>query len=863
MHSAHKDPSRAVWILLLAVTAAGRVLADVRINEVQSSNSGIFRDENGDASDWVELYNDGTDAVNLQGWALSDSVSTPLKWTFGTVTMQPGQFLVVWASGKNRPNGPQVHTNWSISSSGEPILLTRPDGTRADEYPSLAVARDTSMGRKPDGSGPLNFFAVPTPGASNTTTGSTVETLAQPTFSVAGGMHTGPVTVSIASTVSGGTVRYTLDGSDPTESSSAYSAPITLASRVGQANVYSAIPTNYLDPGPPYYEGWQAPAGEVFKIHPLRARVFRSGALPSRITTQSYLIDPLGAARYPFPVVSLTTTPANLFDGTIGIYVPNNYYNEGSAWERPGHIEFYEQGGVLAFQGEMGVRIHGNTTVSRPRKGLRIYSRNPEGNVPFGHRIFPEKAVDRFSTFLLRASGNDWGQTIFRDALVSDIAAPTGIDRMSTRPAVLFIDGEYWGLHNVRDRIDEGYHFHHYGLGENDYTQLEIWSGATPSSAPIYDRGNPVMLSDYEDILARAAANQFASSSGYASLEDRIDIGNFIDYSIHQIWCGNTDWPGNNVRLWRKVVPDRSPGANPRHDGRWRWILYDADFGLALNFSYVPGWNSSASTAAQFDSLAHATATSGGYWSNNEIGTRLLRKCFDNATFRERFASRACDLLNTTLSPSGATARLDAFQALYAPGMAEHVARWRQPFNWQDELSRVRSYMQTRPAAMFGHLVTKLGAPGTASLTVNVDDQSHGVVQVNSIVLDAGTAGVAAAPYPWTGTYLRGVPVQVRAVPRQGSRFVRWADSAGIAGIDPTLPTATITLSGARTLVAEFEPIPCDADIDGSGEVDFGDVALLQLDFGPCSGCATDLDVDGTVDFGDVAIALLEFGTCP
>ncbi|MFZ4723240.1 MAG: CotH kinase family protein [Phycisphaerales bacterium] len=837
--------------------------AGVWINEIQSSNSVTIKDENGDASDWVELYNDGTAAVNLQGWGLSDSASTPFKWTFGSVSIQPGQRLLVWASNKNRPNGPQIHTSWAISAAGEPILLTQPDGTRADEFPSIAVARDTSMGRKPEVTGPLNFFAAPTPGAANTTVGTSVETLARPTFSVAGGMYTGAVTVSIASSVSGGTVRYTLDGSDPTESSSIYTGPITLSSRAGQANVYSAIPTNYLDPGPPYYEGWQAPAGEVFKIHPLRARVFRSGSLPSRITTQSYLVDPQGAGRYPFPMVSLNTTPANLFDSAIGIYVPDNYYNEGSAWERPGHIEFYEQGGALAFQGEVGIRIHGNTTVSRPRKALRIYARNPTGNQPFSHQIFPEKDVDAFDTFLLRAAGNDWGHSIFRDALVSDIASPTGLDRMSTRPAVVFIDGEYWGIHNVRDRIDEGYHFHHYALGENDYTQLEIWSGASPSSAPIYDRGNPAMLSDYQDILARAATGEFATASGYASLEDRIDVGNFIDYSIHQIWCGNTDWPGNNVRLWRKVVPDRSPGAHPRHDGRWRWILYDADFALALNFSYVPGWNSSATATAQYDCLAHATAANGTFWSNNEIGTRLLRKCLDNATFRQRFITRACDLLNTTLSAAGATYRLDVFQTLYAPGMTEHVARWRQPTNWLGEIARLRTYMQARPTAMFGHIVNKFGLAGTAQLTVDVDDQDEGVVRVNSILLDAGTAGVAPAPYPWSGLYMRGVPVAVTAVPREGFRFAGWVDSAGASGVDPDSESVQVLLSGSRTIRASFEPLLCLTDLDGSGEVDPGDIAIALLDFGPCGGCPADLDGTGEVDFADVALILVDFGSCP
>lgn len=261
-------------------------------------------------------------------------------------------------------------------------------------------------------------------------------------------------------------------------------------------------------------------------------------------------------------MVSIATDPGNLFDLDKGIYVSPNFWYKGSAWERPGHIEFFERNGTLAFAGDIGIRVHGNTTVNRPRKSLRIYARNEEGPSTFNHRIFPQKDTAFFDTFLLRAGGNDWGQAIFRDALVSEIAAPSGLDHMSARPAVVFIDGEYWGLHNLRDRIGAGYYFHRYGLGETEFTQLEIPAG---SSWPVYDRGNDAaaLLQDFEDILRDAAGNEFDGVVGYNTLADRIDIANFIDYQAHQIWSGNTDWPGNNVRLWRAVTPDRSSGASP------------------------------------------------------------------------------------------------------------------------------------------------------------------------------------------------------------------------------------------------------------------------------------------------------------
>ena len=847
-------------MLVSIASLAHNVFADLRINEIMSSNLLTIKDENGDSSDWVELYNPDSVAVNLQGWALSDSASNPLKWIFGSVSIQPGQRLVVWASSKNRPNGPQIHTSWAISASGESILLTNPSGTLVDQFPSIAVARDVSMGRQPDGTGPLYFFTQATPGTANITTGYPTETLAQPVFSVAGGMRTTSATVAITSTVVGGTIRYTLDGSDPIESSPVYSVPITLSSRVGQANGISMIRTNNQSVGAPYYEGWQQPSGEVYKINVLRARVFKTNVLPSRITTQSYLIDPLGAGRFSLPMISISSSSENFFSAETGIYVVGNYNNysqDGSAWERPGHIEFYETGGSLAFQGEIGIRLHGGTTVSRPRKSLRIYSRNPTGKVPFAHKIFPDKSVAIFDTFLLRNSGNDWGQAIFRDAMVSALAAPTGIDRQHVRPVVVFLDGEYWGVHNLRDRFDEGYYLNHYGLGDLQFSQLEICS--CNSSWPSADSGEPTLVSDFTDIINRAGNNEFASAAGYAALASRIDIDNYIDYNAIEIWCGNTDWPGNNQRVWRAVTPNTSAGANARLDGRWRWLLYDTDFGLGLDFFYVIGYGD----GPNHNTLAHATTSTGTDWSNNEVGTRLLRKALDNQTFKRKFINRFADLLNTSLSANNATATLDQFQATYSPNMSEHVLRWRQPIDWTGVLARIRNYVQLRPAAVRSHIVSKFGLSGSANLVVNVNDATQGVVTVNTIALQSTTVGVPANPYPWNSVYFKGVSLPIRAQAKPGYEFVSWSlsNAKGVV-LDTRNSESEITLTGDTTLTANFSQIPCLYDLDGSQEIDTGDVGMVLLEIGFCEGCAADLDQSGEVDSGDVSVVLLNFGPC-
>lgn len=777
-------------ILSLILLVANTCYATLYINEIQSGNTKIPDDVGNYTTDWVEIYNSDSSSVNLQGYYLSDDDTKPTKWTFPNVSIPANGFLMVWAS-NIKPAPTQMHASFAISASGEPILLSDPQGALIDRFPPVAIATDVSMGRKPNGTGALYFFNQPTPKASNTTAGTSIDKLPGPGFSVPGGMFTNNVTVSMSTTVTGGTIRYTTDGSDPTESSPVYSNALTLTNPSNNPNVISEIPTNYLDTGAPYYEGWQQPSGKVFKINVVRARVFKAGSDPGEITTQSYLIDPAGASRYPYPVVSIATTKENLFSNETGIYVPGNYNNysqEGKEWERPGHIEFFETGGVPAFKGTIGIRINGNTTANRPRKALRIYNRSTDGSNTFDYKIFPEKDVSSFETFLLRASGNDWGQSIFRDAFVSTLSIHTGLDRMASRPVVVFINGEYWGIHNIRDRTDEGYYLHHYGLKDTEFTQLES-AAANGRSWPVYDRGEPSLLADFEDILNKAYAGDFATAQGYASLTQRIDIDNFIDYQIYEIWSGNTDWPGNNVRLWRAVTPDTNPDANPRFDGRWRWLLYDTDLGLGLNFTYVPGVNE----GPYHDTLSYAsTIGATGFIGNSEEGTRMLRKTLENSVFRTKFINRFADLLNSALSSTNVSAKLNTFQSLYAQGMAEHTDRWRQPFDWSGDVTRIRNYINARPDAVRGHIQNRFNLAGTAQLTVNVDNTNRGTIKVNTLDLAPGTEGVPASPYPWTGAYFQGVPVTLTAQPKPGYKFVSWSNSTS------TGPTVAASDSAAN-----------------------------------------------------------------
>lgn len=812
--------------------------AQLAINEVLSSNDSSEQDEDGDYSDWVEIWNSGTEAVDLTGWGLSDSAANPFKWTFGDVAIQAGEFLVVWASSKNRPavtNGNQLHTSFAISAGGEEILLTRPDGTRIDEFAPIAIPTDYSLGRQPDGTGPWKYFAEHTPGGANVTTGYDA-ILAAPAFSVPGGIYATNVEVSLSTVETGAVVRYTLDGSEPTEASPIFTNALVLGSKTGTPNDLSEIPTNYEPSGPPYYEGWQAPAGEVFKFHVLRARTFRAGAMASPAASRSYVVDAAGTNRFTLPVVSLATDAGNLFSAETGIYTPlnGNMWQTGSAWERPGTLEFFEPDGTCAFNETIGVRLHGNTTRSRPRKALRLYAR---GSGSFAYQIFADKAVDAFDTFILRNGGNDWGNGVIRDLFLQSLTDNTGLDRQFGRPVLVFFNGEYWGLHDLRERFDDGYAKHNYGLDEDEYVQVEIDNASASPYVPIYDSGNEALGGDFSNLWDYVRTHDLANPAYYAAVQDRLAVDSFIDFFQANIFFANTDWPGNNVRAWRSVATNRVEGAPARHDARWRFMLYDTDFGFGANFEYVPGRDE----FAQHDTLAYAASPFQTAVPNHPDATLMFRRLLDNADFRQAFVVRFCDQLNVAYSRAHVTNRWAQWVALVAPEMPEHAARWRQPTNWNNECDRIRAYGEQRTEAVWGHVRNYFGLAAPVDLTLAVTNPAAGFVRINALDLDAGTSGFAG--YPWTGSYFTNYPVALAAQTRPGFQFVEWRRDG--VPVD-TNATIEVALAGAVQYEAVFEADPPPAVV--------APIAFQQLVEG---AAATVFDLDAV--FADPEGQPLEF----
>ncbi|MBX3728315.1 MAG: CotH kinase family protein [Candidatus Sumerlaeia bacterium] len=816
----------AALISLLTGLLLGPAGATVRLNEFVASNGTILADEDGDFSDWIEIVNVGAAPVALSGFGLTDNPGQPFQWTFPAVTLDAGQHLLVWASGKNRrPTSGPLHTNFSIAAGGEPLRLTRPDGSVADELAARAVPRDLSLGRSPDGTGAWFLFDQPTPGAANTTP-AYIDVLAPPVFSHEAGFHPAPFNLTFTAPDPLATILYTLDGSDPhpgnlagtdylyknrypvdpgdpfgsylvaTTQSQTYAAPLAIVDRTSEPDRLTGRSTT-IDRSPDHY----TPVAPVFKGSAVRARAVREGYLPSDIVTRTFFVAPGDGPRFDVPVVSLVVPEDAFYDYTSGIHVagidydtwrqqhptatpqiwnrPANFHRRGPEWEVPAHVEFYETPTAPVLAQAAGIRIHGGGIRAAPRKSLRLYARSAFSDSSFAHSLFPDLPYTSYRRLLLRNGGNDWGDGLIRDAFVQVAVEHLRFDTQSHRPAVVFLNGEYWGLYNLRERFDENY--------------LARVHGVDPGNVDMFGNKAEEVAGDlvfFNTLAAEIATHGIVDEARFAAAAQRIDFGSLMDYSIAQIHFANTD---TQDLIWReRNTPGNMPDG-PR-DGRLRWMLYDMDFGAGYP------WGAPSS----HDTLAWALDP-----SQDPATWFLLRHAVANARFRDEFIHRFADLLNTMLSPVRLEAICNGLADEIAAAMPEHIDRWRSPANldaWRANVATATNFAHQRPSFVRQHLIHQFNLGNERTLTLDVSNPGHGHVRINTMDLLPTTPGVATNPYPWSGVYFANLPVVLEAIPAPGYRFSHWT---GLGTGDAASESVSVSLLDAnRSLVAHFAPEP-------------------------------------------------------
>lgn len=602
-------------------------------------------------------------------------------------------------------NQGQLHTNFKISSQeAETIYLYNSSGELVDSLTATNISLNGSFGRS--STGEIGYFETPTPGQANIETIYTGVVTNQVQFSEQGGLTAQDVTVAISGAESNEVIRYTLDGSVPTSLSLQYTAPLN-------------ITENTI----------------------LRAAVFRENHIPSPTQTESWLF----ASHGELPVISLAGDHNLLFDEQTGIYpkgpnaLPDFPFFNANFWndtEIPLHFSYYPSNGSQSYELDLGAKIFGGWSRGNDQRSFSLFARGRYGQSEFDYPFFASRQYSEFQSLVIRNSGQDWMKTMFRDALMTSLVADTGIDHQANQPAVVYINGDYWGLYNLREKVNE-----HFIASRHD---------VDPESIDIVEGQGFLVHGDnrqFQEMMAYVAQADASGELDYQYLSTLIDVENFARYQVAQTFFDNHDWPGNNIKVWR-----------PK-DGKWRWILYDTDFG----FNLFPEWHEPYS----FDSLSFATTPFGFDWPNPPWSTLLLRTLLNQPEFERLFVLTYADFLNTRFQTDVVIAEIEQRAAVIEDEVPDAFTRWLGfdlSSTWYAEIENVIEFAEKRPEYVWDHIANYFQFGQPVQLDIEISSQGGRVI-INSIELESSI---------FSGHYFTEHPVSLAAFADDGYAFSHW-----------------------------------------------------------------------------------------
>jgi hypothetical protein len=789
----------------------------VVINEVCTKNTTVAAPD-GNFYDFAELYNPTDEDISLSGYSLSDEADAPRKYVFPeNAVIKAGGFYVVYCGVKEESS--VEGTPFGLSKNGESLLLSDAKGNKLEYIEIPALADNTSYGRLPDGSENFGKLKKISPGCSNPESAFSIS-VPSPVFSNESGFYDSEFRLSLTAP-EGYNIYYTLDGSDPTTDSKRYDTPINVYDRSSEENVYSAITD--IDFG-----RYTAPEKPVDKAMIVRAIVEDADGNISPIVSNTYFV---GYSENDYKrnmrVISLVTDPDNLFDDEKGIYVNGkgfndseaafpNYEKKGKEWERPANITVFENG-KASYTADIGIRIRGAASRNDPQKSFTVNARSEYGPRKMEYDFFngklknaKGKVIDSFDSISLRNGGNDT-QTKLRDRLNQELAENRNFGTLMQTECVLFIDGEFWGLYNITEKIDENYIADHYKVKENDILYVKSDTAISNEITAIY--------SNISDIIYDTD-----SSKLYDRLSEVIDIKNYMNYIAVELIIGNPDSGGNNTAFWKTRTVDSS---NPFADGKLRFILYDTEAGQAIY------WTSTVE-----DNIFKSKSITGDW------GYSILFAMLKNSEkARTEFMRIYFDLCNENYRADNVLHRLDELNSVYKAPMADTFERFSYECysngkkleldaegKYENEFGRLRDYWKLRDKYAKSQLIEYLGdfiSGETYQVTLD-NNALQGSIQFNTLSLDCNSGN-------WQGDYPKELPITIKAVPKSGYKFLRW-DISGAEFSSGSETSAEAVLEPNNSNVAvkavytSEEPLTDmlwgDANCDG--QVDMSDAVIIM-----------------------------------
>ncbi len=591
------------YCALLLVWAVSSSRGELVINEVLASNSTGLQDGYGEREDWIEILNNGPGSVDLSGYHLTDEPDFPTKWTFPAGLLPAGEYLVVIASGRDLtdPLG-YLHTNFKLDRKGSYLALVQPGGTPIEDaftpsYPEQFT--DISYGIQTSDS-TLRFFSAPTPGTAN---GSGYLGVVKDTnFSIDRGFYDAPVDVVITSSTPGATIRYTTDGTKPSETvGMLYTGPVTITNSTPlraiayksgwlatDVDTHTYIFVDHVAHQPTHPPGWPSDWGYDSEV---------DGIVPSDYEMDPRVVDntqpnhSIRDALLDIPSVSIAMLPDDFIDSDTGIYA-----NPRSRWERECSVEYIHPDGAKGFQYNCKIEVHGNSS-RRPyrmqKHSLRLTFTTEYGPAELRYPLFDDSSVTQFNQLVLRACFTDsWGlvswtssryrpndSMYIRDVWMKDSLRDMKQPSSHGNFAHLYVNGLYFGIHNLTERLAPEFFADHLG------GQPEDWEVNTDFSTP-GAHWNAMMAIDPSTL------------PGYVQIQNYLEVENFADYMLLHFYGDAEDWPSHNGYA----------AANPiSGDGRYRFFAWDQEIVLDYHGRAASRIDSTSGVGAVFQKMRMST----------------------------------------------------------------------------------------------------------------------------------------------------------------------------------------------------------------------------------------------------------------
>jgi len=745
--------SKKLLFLTLLTVASLPIVADdnnqngeLIINEFMQSNiDGIMDDLNDFPDSWVELYNSGNTAVNLKDYKIGTKKKVANAWQLPDKMVGPGQYVIIYCDKAGEDEGVSaLHTNFRLESSKKSSLFLFKGDDTIDKIEDFAAqpAPNIAFGRNTDGSDEWGYQLEPTPGKANTgKTCKAEDILGEPVFSIKGCVMSTKETITLMLTLPDGSpegteIRYTLDGSEPTKNSQLYQSQLSFN-------------TNKI----------------------VRAKLFCDGKLSPRSTTHSYLFH---GRDITLPVISINTDNRYFNDSKIGIYSDNkasdgkkNYEHN---WRRPMNIEFFMKDMNASTLNQLiEARVCGGATRGAARKSMAIYANKRFGEKRFNYEFFPDQkpGLKDFKSLMLRNAGNDFDYLYMRDAIIQrNVGSHLDIDWQAWQPAIVYINGQYRGMLNIRERSNEDNIYTNYN-GLEDLDMFENWGELKEGTWDNYN-----------------AFKVFYNEHGHtmAEFEQWMDCMEFLNLMAANLYYNNVDFPGNNIVMWRPTA----------EGGRWRWIMKDTDYTMGL-------YSQCAANYKILEWLYNPNYDSGLNWgANGYDSTRLFRRLMEDADFNREFIDHCAIYMGDFLNEKGTRAVWDPMYNMIKTEYTYHrnlINQWWP--NYNDELRNARNWLSQRTNHFYQQLADyyKLGTP--TPLVINKDASEEVKTYVNGIEIKDGY---------FDGKFFEGRKLTVEGKAGEGREVKGWKvmKDGSTTQVDGSIYTFDMPKCSKLTLTAIF-----------------------------------------------------------